>query len=387
MSKSESIQKFRSQVFRRIGYTVGGWHLLRFSEVCDLLSGKGSLDRKMLAAAVQKQFNLKKADAEGKLDFARSLGFLTAIGDRLTISEHGRALQALTRQYGPDSEVCKAFLLKQVIDHDADLTLTLFFSMSHPLESKPAKAFLKALDVVLHLKRVAYAQNVVSLSLKRELKTLLTVRESKQKPFVGRAKPHVAYNEYICIEIPESSLAHYVRHTMGPRRGWLADLGLTTKDGNLTNSSTKGDQLLSFLMTRGLIIDDSIGVVEPDSDCLLDICGKSAVIGATPIDEQFYYGMMSATFSGRSPELIEPTTSEFLELVEAAYDAVKISAFEQAQVAAIKEVIVTPYVVKGQLIDFRKLLENAVREFPEKIYRLSSRTEAGAYISLKRRSA
>ena len=184
----QGFKSFREQAFRRIGYTVGLSNLLEFSDLCELLSRSGSLDIKELTTLVQKRFdNLEPKFARGKIDVAKALGLLFALRNRYALSGSGRAILALRTAYTNQGLPTKGFWLKQVVERDADLTLTLLVAVS-TLDANDdlEQNFLQSLDQLLEAKRLLFSELVPALTLKRELPTLLMVRDSQIKRLARR---------------------------------------------------------------------------------------------------------------------------------------------------------------------------------------------------------
>jgi hypothetical protein len=217
--------------------------------------------------------------------------------------------------------------------------------------------------------------------LKKEIDKSLVIRESRERvsPF---KKPTLA-TRYECIEIPEESLPHYLRHTISPRKGWLIDLDLLRRSNGILELTEYGNNLMSFL-EEDCFLSNNFILIEPDEDILKHIAGGSGILAQHPINENFYNTLLSRTYSGKQPEILDIGVETFLQLITDIYNLVKLETFEQADVKAIREGVLIPYAIKSQVIPFDKLLEKSVRTRPSIISRLSSRKEAGAYISIKK---
>ena len=384
----QGFKSFREQAFRRIGYTVGLSNLLEFSDLCEVLSRSGSLDIKELTTLVQKRFdNLEPKFARGKIDVAKALGLLFSLRNRYSLSGSGRALLALRSVYTRQNLPIKGFWLKQVVERDADLTLTLLVAVS-TLDANDdlEQQFLQSLDQLLQAKRLLFSELVPALTLKRELPTLLTVRDSQPKrprSSTGRILLPLKRTEspYKSIQISEQSLPHYARHTVTPRKGWLTDLALI--DRATLKTTVHGARLLSFLKDGGLLRDD-FALIPPDEEALSVVSGQNALPESRPINQTFYDEMISVTYSGSLPILQNWDIKQFLESLTEIYEQVKLKNFEQAELRSIREALLTPLLIQGKTIPFEHLLEETVKAFPDRLYRLSSRRQSGAYISLKR---
>jgi len=380
---------FANQVFRRIGFTVGLWKLARFTDLCVLLAGRRVLDRRELVRNVRtiidsdsKRIGTSSKEAEGKVDVARSLGLVFNIGMRYSLTAQGRALAALAEDQGRGSREVWSVLLRQVVASDGDISLTLLLNLKGSVTADQlGNKFIESLAALLVDKRKAYGESPLPHSTKRRIPHLLAVRDSK--PVVHRQSAVRSQVTTGPIEIEADRLEHYIRHTVGPRRGWLDDLELTESRELPTEFGAVGRGLVKFLREKS-IATNSYVLLDPDEDVLMRMVGRSNIVSRTPINEHFFSEMVSYAYSGGAPAPHDMEVSEFLELLEDGYRKVKLEGFEQADTRAVRMVVLSPMLIRGKTIDFDRLLTEAVRTYPDRVYRLSSRREAGAYISFKR---
>jgi hypothetical protein len=420
--RKQSLSDFEAQIFRRIGYTVGLWNLLGFEAVCRPLHAAGSLDEEVLVRRVRETLIVQKSSskngddeanqleaptqnkdtlharrkepldnsARGKIDVAKALGLIQSPPNfkRYALTAHGRALLAIKSLSDAPNVAVQAFYLWRVLESDSDQFLTLFTILSVAQQDYDLDVEIpQRLDRLLKMKFDVCTHSSLPNIVKQRLDEILRIRDSKPlsktiNSISGRSEKRLRLDQ-TRIHIQGAGIANYVRHTAGPRKGWLLDLSLMEKRDDGTYVCTLFAKRLTEYLLSHRCYQDGLPIIQPDDVVLLDLIGSDTLFPSAPVNFRFFMELLSYTYHGVPLKRVDLPPGEFLDGIEEIYSLVKLERFQQAETTAIRESLAILRAVKGEWIDFDQLLDASVRAFPQKIALLSSTRARGAYIMLK----
>ncbi|HVM29445.1 MAG TPA: hypothetical protein VM305_01555 [Candidatus Limnocylindrales bacterium] len=345
-------EQLRRQLLRRIGYTQGLFDIFRFEELIDAVADRLPQPTAAVDAAIVSKFAMSASYSAGIRDVAIALGLFARAGNRLTLGPHGRALLAIRRMHGPMSEASRSLLLARVIDADGEYTLTLLtIDASQPIEHQGRELFAAARSII-NVKREWLSRSEPGIPIARAvteyLEEIATTLESG-RPQGGRRR-----------NASEISTATF-RHTVNPRRGWLADLYLTPEPGRTA--------VVNALRRLGQRCDKEI--VLGLSGLLRDRLHLSAF----PVFDQdsLWHIAASVRSSLVAPDDEPPNV---LEDMLACYEHVRLRRFNQAETAAVFDYVAARWAAAGYSLTqehFVASLQSAVGTDPGRIWILRAR--------------
>ena len=398
-------QRYKDQLskelFRRIGYTNTLYKIFRFGEVVKNTYQLFPVSQAILVSNIQQHHpELKDPKyATGTVDVLSALDVLRRAGPRIVLTEHGRALAALTQQPWYESGK-RFFFLRAVLEADGDYLLNLlkllpetgagteatkslgiaFFNSilallrqrREELKGYVSTAWIQR-PAVQHLARAEESIRYDILNEPRPQRTLTLEERLKQLRARRRGQTRRATAE------PTATL----RHTLDPRKGWLVDLGLVTLTEQRTYELTPyGSRLLERVKSDGfqvnglLMIPFSIPLAQS-----LDIRSK------VQMPENYFHELAVDAYCQGIPDEYQTSIECFLTDLRQFFPLVKLKNFNQAEILALYECISIKAAYHGKLLteqQFHAWLEEALGQFGGQVYRVAGRRGQEGYLAFRR---
>ena len=398
-------QRYKDQLskelFRRIGYTNTLYKIFRFGEVVGNTHQLFPVSQAILVRNIQHhhpEFNDLKY-ATGTIDVLGSLDVLRRAGPRLILTDHGRALAALTQQPWYESAK-KFFFLRVALEADGDYLLNLLKLLPGVAVGSEAT---KSLGVVFFNSMLAL------LKQRREEVTNLVSTTWIQRPAVqqlARAEESIRY-DILNEPRPQRTLTledrlkelrarrrgrpkrttteptETLRHTLDPRRGWLVDLGLVTvTEQKIYQLTPCGSRLLQKVKADGFERDGLLKI--PFSKPLAQTLGLHPEV---QIPQDYFHQLVTVIYHEGAADAYRSSTESFLADVRQFFPLVKLKKFNQAETLALYECLSIKAAQEGKLLtqgQFHELLEKALGEFGDQVYRVAGRHGQEGYLAFRR---
>lgn len=404
LSFSRNKKKFREQLFRRIGYTDGLYHIFRFGDVVKENHTQLPASADLVAQFIVTQCSVRQQYAKGMVDVLGAFGIFAKMGPRVWLTNHGRALVAIMRDNETTYEKTARhiYFLKTILESDGDYILNLLALLGEEVsEGKLGQMFFERMLNIVHLRKREVIEKVpaglvrddaqryldeVAKSISGILNIQKTGRLSLQEKMRDlRKRSHLTRKGWKSKELGEPTKT--VEHATKPRIGWLSDLGLIKGgSGKAYYLSEYGKALLRLVAEDGFQLNHDLFRV-PFSRRLLSSIGLQDVLPAVPND--YWIGLGARIYVGQNLQTY-PSTSlveEFLDEVYHFFQLVKLKAFNQADIEAIYEAIAIKYACSGVLLEeqaFERSVKDLVTSYPDRLHWMSHRRGGGGYIAFKK---
>ena len=389
------------ELFRRIGYTNTLYKIFRFGEVVKNTHQLFPASQATLVRSIR-QHHPELDDvkyATGVVDVLGALDVLRRAGPRIILTEHGRALAALTQQ--PWYESCKKiFFLRAVLEADGDYLLNLLKLLP---EASVGSEGTKSLGVVF------FNSILALLNQRREEVTDVVSAAWIQRPAVqqlSRAEDSIRYDilneprppRTLTLEERLKQLrarrrgrtkrattgpTETLRHTLDPRRGWLVDFGLVTVTERRAYQLTPcGSRLLEKVKSDGFEVNGLLRT--PFSKPLAQTLGIQSDV---QIPRDYFHRLAVDIYHQGEANEYQNSLESFLADLRHFFPLVKLDKFNQAEIPALYECVSIKAALDGKLLTekrFHACLEKALGQFGEQVYRVSGRHGQEGYLAFRR---
>ena len=389
------------ELFRRIGYTNTLYKIFRFGEVVKNTYQLFPVSQAILVSNI-KQHHPELKDqkyATGTVDVLSALDVLQRAGPRIMLTEHGRALAALTQQSWYESAK-RFFFLRAVLEADGDYLLNLLRLLPETGASSEATkslgivffnsilALLKQRreevsgcvstawiqrPAVQHLARAEESIRYEILNEPRPQRTLTLEERLKQLRARRRGRTRRATAE------PTATL----RHTLDPRKGWLVDLGLVTLTEQRTYELTPcGSRLLERVKSDGFEVNGLLRI-----PFTITLAQSLDISSEVQIPENYFHELAVDAYHQGAPDEYQTNIECFLTDLRQFFPLVKLKNFNQAEILALYECMSIKAASEGKLLkeqQFHAWLEEALGEFGDQVYRVAGRRGQEGYLTFRR---
>ena len=398
-------QRYKDQLskelFRRIGYTNTLYKIFRFGEVVKNTYQLFPVSQAILVKNIQQHHpELKdRKYATGAVDVLIALDVLRRAGPRMMLTEHGRALAALTQQPWYESGK-RFFFLRAVLEADGDYLLNLLKLLPEARAGSEATKdlgilFFNSILALLKQRREEVTAFVSTAWIQRPaVQHLARAEESIKYEILNRPRPQRIFTlEERLKQLrarrrgqtrrtttePTATL----RHTLDPRRGWLLDLGLVSLTEQKTYQLTPcGSRLLERVKSDGFEVNGLLRI--PFSKPLAQALNINSRL---QIAKNYFHELVVDVYHEEAPDEYRISIESFLDCLKQFFPLVKLKNFNQAEILALYECISIRAAHDGKLLkeqQFHAWLEEALGEFGEQVYRVAGRRGHEGYLAFRR---
>lgn len=394
-------ERFQKELFRRIGYTNTLYQIFRFGDIVKETHHLFPVSQTVVVRHIQEvhpELNDLKY-ATGIIDVLGALNITKRIGPRVVLTHRGRVLAAVTQQPWYEN-VRSHFFLKSVLEADGDYILNLLSLIpgtqgGSESVRKLGITFFKRLLDLLDRRREEVAR-AIPTKLVREvaIKQIQAFSDSIRYDILNESRP----SKTLSLEERlrrlraaksqkkrrrEDEPTETLRHTLDPRRGWLADLGLVTRGEDKNYQLTAaGTSLLKQVRADGFELDSLLRV--PFSSPLAQALDIKDVVS---IPNDYFHQVVAYVYSGAPPREYSGTIEDFLEDLRFFFELTRLKRFNQAEISALYECIVLKAANEGQLLSeekFQELLNDVLATYADQVYRVTGRYGQEGYLSFRR---
>lgn len=393
--------RFKKELFHRIGYTNTLYQIFRFGQILRETYQLFPVSQAILVKRIQELHpELSTAKyATGIIDVLGALNITKRVAQRVVLTYRGRALAAVIQQ--PWYENVKAhFFLKSVLEADGDYILNLLLLMPGVRADSEAGrtlgiTFFNRLLQLLEIRKQQLISNIPT-KLVREVavKQLEAAHDSIRYDILNEGRPAKALDlqeRLRRIRTGRIQNRHHgegptetIRHTIDPRRGWLNDLGLITRDENKTYQLTKaGASLLRIVQADGFELDGLLCV--PFTKSLAQLLEISNI--ATVADDYFHH-LAVCVYNDASAPQYSSSEKEFLKDLRFFFELTRLKRFNQAEIPALYECMVLKAANAGKKFSaasFQELLTKVLATYSDEVYQVAGRYGQAGYLSFRRR--
>ena len=390
-----------NELFRRIGYTNTLYKIFRFGEVVKNTYQLFPVSQAILVSNIQQHHpELKDPKyATGTVDVLSALDVLRRAGPRIMLTEHGRALAALTQQSWYESGK-KFFFLRAVLEADGDYLLNLLRLLPETGAGSEATkglgiVFFNSILALLKQRREEVKGYVSTAWIQRPaIQHLARAEESIKYDILNEPRPQSTLTLEARLKQvrarrrgrtrpatggPTATL----RHTLDPRKGWLLDLGLVTLTKQRTYELTPcGSRLLERVKSDGFEVNGLLRIpfTVPLAQAL-DISSR------VQIPENYFHDLAVDAYHHGMPDEYQTSIECFLADLKQFFPLVKLKNFNQAEILALHECMSIKAASDGQLLkeqQFYAWLDEALGEFGDQVYRVAGRRGQEGYLAFRR---
>jgi hypothetical protein len=393
--------RFKKELFRRIGYTNTLYQIFRFGDIVKETHRLFPVSQTVVVRRIQKghpELNTLKY-ATGIIDVLGALNVTKRVGPRVVLTHRGRALAAVTQQPWYEN-VRSHFFLKSVLEADGDYILNLLSLIpgtqgdSESVRKLGVTFFRRLLDLLD--RRREEVSRTIPTKLVREvaIKQIEAFSDSIRYDILNESRP----SKTLSLEERlrrlraaksqkkrrrEDEPTETLRHTLDPRRGWLVDLGLVTRGEDKNYQLTAaGTSLLKRVRADGFELDSLLRV--PFSTPLAQALDIKDVVS---IPNGYFHKVVAYIYSGAPPREYSGAIEDFLKDLRFFFELTRLKRFNQAEIAALYECIVLKAANEGQLLSegkFQELLNNVLATYADQVYRVTGRYGQEGYLSFRR---
>ncbi len=398
-------QRYKDQLvkelFRRIGYTNTLYKIFRFGEVVKNTHQLFPVSQAILVRNIQLHHpELKDLKyATGTVDVLSALGILRRAGPRMMLTEHGRALAALTQQPWYESSK-EFFFLRVVLEADGDYLLNLLKLLPETSAGKEdAKGlgieFFKSILGLLEQRRDEIKHFVSTGWIQSSaLQHLARAEESIRYDILNEPRPQRTLSLEERLKQLRASRAgrarritaeptETLRHTLDPRRGWLVDLGLVTVTHERTYRLTPfGSRLLEKVRSDGFEVNGVMRI--PFSVTLAQALDIRTDVG---IPRNYFHHLAVDVYQEGAASEYRASIESFLEDLRQFFPAVKLKNFNQAEIPALYECVSIKAALCGQLFteeQYHASLKKVLEQFDDQVYRVAGRHGQQGYLAFRK---
>ena len=389
------------ELFRRIGYTNTLYKIFRFGEVVKNTHQLFPVSQAILVSNIQQHHpELKdRKYATGTVDVLRALDVLRRAGPRIMLTEHGRALAALTQQSWYESGK-RFFFLRAALEADGDYLLNLLKLLPETGAGTEATkslgiVFFNSILALLTQRREEVRGYVATAWIQRPaVQHLARAEESIRYEILNEPRPQrtLTLEERLrqvrarrrgrtrqSIAEPTATL----RHTLDPRKGWLVDLGLITLTEQRTYELTPcGSRLLERVKSDGFEVNGLLRI--PFSAPLAQALNISSKVN---IPEHYFHELAVDAYCQGPPDEYQTSVERFLTDLRQFFPLVKLKNFNQAEIPALYECMCIKAAHDGKLLkehQFHAWLDEALGAFGDQVYRVAGRRGQEGYLAFRR---
>lgn len=393
--------QFQKELFRRIGYTNTLYQIFRFGEVIKDTCGFFPISQSSLINIIRSKYpSLKTLKyATGIIDVLCSFNVLKRVGSRVVLTHLGRALAAISNQPWYDN-IKQYFFLKLILQADGDYILNLLSILpSNRIDSDASKSlgkvfFHNILDL-LNYRRVEI-NKYISTKLMRDfaIRYIQSASDSirydilnEQRPLnsltredrIKRVRAMKSGKKVRDITEPTDTL----RHTLDPRRGWITDLQLVTRDDEKKYRLTKeGKALLESIKSAQFQVNSVFRV--PFSESLINALGISEI----PYIKSDYFNYLAVhVYLGSPVPEYSGKIDDFYSDLNFFFELTRLKQFKQAEILALYECLAMKAAYQGMYLSkekFYELLGQLLEKYQHKLYKVAGRYRQEGYISFRR---
>lgn len=394
-------ERFQKELFRRIGYTNTLYQIFRFGDIVKETHYLFPVSQTVVVRRIQELHpELRTQDyATGIVDVLGALNITKRVGPRVILTHRGRALAAVTQQPWYEN-VRSHFFLKSVLEADGDYILNLLSLIpgtqgdSESVKKLGVTFFGRLLDLLD--RRREEVSRTIPTKLVREvaIKQIGAFSDSIRYDILNESRPSktLSLEERLRRlraaksqkkQRREDEPTETLRHTLDPRRGWLADLGLVTRGEDKNYQLTAaGTSLLKQVRADGFELDGLLRV--PFSSPLAQALDIKDVVS---IPNDYFHQVVAYVYSGAPPHEYSSAIEDFLKDLRFFFELARLKRFNQAEIPAIYECIVLKAANEGQLLSeekFQELLNDVLATYADQVYRVTGRHGQEGYLSFRR---
>jgi len=397
---SQYRERFQKELFRRIGYTNTLYDISRFGTIIKETRELFPVSVVTLVRCIQTRHpELRGQDyATGAVDVMGALGILKRVGQRVVLTERGRALAAVTQQPWYE-EIKQHFFLQAVLESDGDYTLNLLRLLSGAVAGDEAirvvgVKFFGEMLLLLQRKKEEVSTAINAKFIRDRAISYLEKAEQSIRYGVlreARPKPLTLDERLRQLRAGKSSKTvtklgeptETVEHTLKPRRGWLTDLGLLRVGKDKRYELTEGGSaLLNQTRLYGFEVNGLLRV--PFSSVVADALG---IQGVKTIGPDYFHRLAVAVYSGKAAREYQGHKEDFFEELKLFFGFCRLRLFNQAETAALYEAMALNSARKREVLSsqrFEQLLEETLQNYPDRVYRVAGRRGREGYVSFRR---
>ena len=394
-------ERFQKELFRRIGYTNTLYQIFRFGDIVKETHQLFPVSQTVVVRRIQEvhpELNDLKY-ATGIIDVLGALNVTKRVGPRVVLTHRGRVLAAVIQQPWYEN-IRSHFFLKSVLEADGDYILNLLSLIpgtqgdSESVRKLGITFFRRLLDL-LDCRREEVAR-AIPTKLVREvaIKQIQAFSDSIRYDILNESRP----SKTLSLEERlrrlraaksqkkrrrEDEPTETLRHTLDPRRGWLADLGLVTRDEEKNYQLTAaGTSLLKQVRADGFELDNLLRV--PFSSPLAQALDIKDVVS---IPNDYFHQVVAYVYSGAPPREYSGAIEDFLKDLRFFFELTRLKRFNQAEIPALYECIVLKAANEGQLLSegkFQELLNDVLATYADQVYRVTGRYGQEGTLSFRR---
>ena len=394
-------EQLSNELFRRIGYTNTLYKIFRFGEVVKNTYQLFPVSQAILVSSIQQHHpELKDPKyATGAVDVLGALNALRRAGPRIMLTEHGRALAALTHQSWYESGK-KFFFLRAVLEADGDYLLNLLKLLPETAAGSEATKglgiiFFNSILALLKQRREEVNGYVSTAWIQRPaIQQLVRAEQSIRYDILNEPRPQrtLTLEERLkqvrarkrgrttpATGGPTATL----RHTLDPRKGWLVDLGLVTLTEQRTYELTPcGSRLLERVKSDGFEVNGLLRI-----PFTVPLAQSLDISSEVQIPENYFQELAVHVYHQGMPDEYQTTIECFLADLKHFFPLVKLKNFNQAEILALHECMSIKAASDGKLLkeqQFRAWLEEALDKFGDQVYRVAGRHGREGYLAFRR---
>jgi DNA-binding PadR family transcriptional regulator len=327
-----------------------------------------------------------------------ALGILKRVGQRVVLTERGRALAAATQQPWYE-EIKRHFFLQAVLESDGDYTLNLLrilpgTTAGDEVIREVGVRFFNEMLLFLQWKKEEVSNAISAKFIRDRAVSYLEKAERSIKYDILREAPPkpLTLNERLrqlkaarrgktVTKLGEPTES--VEHTLRPRSGWLTDLGLLKVGRDKRYELTEcGSALLNEIRLYGFEVHGLLRV--PFSAVVAEALG---IQGVKTIEPDYFHRLAVVVYSGNAATEYGGQMEDFFKELELFFRLCRLRLFNQAEISALYEAIALNSARKGEVLSsqrFDELLEETLQNYPDRVYRVAGRRGREGYISFRR---
>lgn len=394
-------ERLQKELFRRIGYTNTLYQIFRFGDIVKETHHLFPVSQTVVVRHIQEvhpELNDLKY-ATGIIDVLGALNITKRVGSRVVLTHRGRVLAAVTQQPWYEN-VRSHFFLKSVLEADGDYILNLLSLIpgtqgdSESVKKLGVTFFGRLLDLLD--RRREEVSRTIPTKLVREvaIKQLQAFSDSIRYDILNESRPSKTLNleeklrrlraaksqkKRRCEDEPTETL----RHTLDPRRGWLADLGLVTRDDDKNYQLTAaGTSLLKQVRAYGFELDSLLRV--PFSTPLAKALDIEDVVS---IPNDYFHKVAVDIYNEFPAREYSGSLEDLLEDLRLFFELTRLKRFNQAEILALHECVALKAASVGELLTeerFQRLLNEVLDVYTDHVYRVPGRYGQEGYLSFRR---